>query len=60
MRTIGLILIVLSVCTVHATEKPNIIIIYADDMGYGDCSVNNPESKIPTPNIEVRSWSTCR
>lgn len=52
MRTIGLILIVLSVCTVHATEKPNIIIIYADDMGYGDCSVNNPESKIPTPNID--------
>ena len=32
--------------------KPNIIVIYADDMGYGDCTVNNPESKIPTPNID--------
>lgn len=33
-------------------EKPNIIVIYADDMGYGDCTVNNPESKIRTPNID--------
>jgi arylsulfatase A-like enzyme len=35
-----------------SAEKPNIIVIYADDMGYGDCTVNNPESKIPTPNID--------
>lgn len=37
---------------VLAEEKPNIIVIYADDMGYGDCTVNNSESKIPTPNID--------
>ncbi len=37
---------------VSSAEKPNIIIIYADDMGYGDCTANNPESKIPTPNID--------
>ena len=37
---------------VSSKEKPNVIIIYADDMGYGDCTVNNPESMIPTPNID--------
>jgi len=52
MRTSAIILpLVLSV-TAQAAEKPNIIVIYADDMGYGDCTVNNPESKIPTPNID--------
>jgi arylsulfatase A-like enzyme len=30
---------------------PNIIVILADDMGYGDISYYNPESKIPTPNL---------
>lgn len=37
---------------VLSKENPNIIVIYADDMGYGDCTVNNPDSKIPTPNID--------
>ncbi len=37
---------------VLSEEKPNIIFILADDMGYGDCSCNNPESKIRTPNID--------
>lgn len=32
--------------------KPNIVIIYADDMGYGDISCQNPESKIATPNLD--------
>jgi len=35
-----------------ASAKPNIIFILADDQGFGDVSVLNPKSKIPTPNID--------
>ncbi len=33
-------------------QKPNIVFILADDMGYGDLGCYNPESKIATPNID--------
>jgi arylsulfatase A len=32
-------------------DRPNIIIILADDMGYGDVQALNPDSKVPTPNL---------
>lgn len=35
-----------------AADTPNIIVILADDQGFGDVSVLNPESKIATPNID--------
>ena len=32
-------------------SKPNILFILVDDMGYGDISAFNPDSKIPTPAL---------
>ena len=34
-------------------KHPNIILILADDMGYGDPRCYNPDSKVPTPHIDT-------
>lgn len=37
----------------NAADKPNVVIILCDDLGYGDVRVNNPASKVPTPSLDA-------
>ena len=33
-------------------RKPNVVLFFVDDMGYGDVSCLNPDGKIPTPHFD--------
>jgi arylsulfatase A len=53
MKTFRLpIIYILALATIALAEsRPNIIFIMADDMGSGDVQALNPNSKVPTPNL---------
>ena len=44
----------------HHQTKPNIVLILADDLGYGDVSCYNSEAKVATPNIDRLAKSGMR
>jgi arylsulfatase A-like enzyme len=44
--------LLLLVGAASAAERPNIVVILADDMGYGDPRCFNPQSKISTPCLD--------
>jgi arylsulfatase A len=49
---VGSMLVPCHCCTGQLHNKPNIVFIMADDMGFGDVGCYNPESKIDTPNMD--------
>src|SRR5687767_12559249 len=52
MKVKGLVIaIVLSATTAAAQNRPNIVLIYADDLGYGDVSAYGATA-LTTPNID--------
>lgn len=42
------------------TKPMNVLILYADDLGFGDLSIQNPKSKIPTKNLDALAKSSMR
>lgn len=44
----------------NGEELPNVLILYADDLGYGDLGCYNADSKIPTPNLDRLAKSGMR
>ncbi len=58
-RSLVVVLCIVTIGLFHKTtnaaakdDRPNLLFILADDMGYGDVQALNPESKIPTPHLD--------
>jgi arylsulfatase A len=54
MKSLALLLaqITLLCAPAWAATKPHVLLILADDLGYGDLRCYNTQSKVPTPNID--------
>lgn len=52
MKNVYALICCLLVVRVAVAERPNVIVIYTDDQGFGDASCLNPDSKFQTPNID--------
>lgn len=53
MKTgLALVCSLIMAAAAFSIEKPNILVILADDLGFGDVRCYNSESKVPTPNLD--------
>lgn len=63
MRTLHYILLSLWLSAIAPAaadaDSPNIVIILADDMGFGDVQALNPDSRIPTPHLDRLQEEGC-
>ncbi len=44
--------LILGTSAIAEVHRPNIIVIYTDDQGFGDVSYLNPDAKFQTPNLD--------
>lgn len=51
-RVFVLIALALAGCASVEPSHPNVVVIYTDDQGYGDCSAFNPNAGFRTPNMD--------
>lgn len=52
-KLLGIVILLCSLSgSAQHIKKPNIIIIYTDDQGYGDVGALNPDAKFNTPNMD--------
>jgi arylsulfatase A len=54
MKSLSILIVQISLVCGHAlaAAKPHVLLILADDLGYGDVRCYNAKSKVPTPNID--------
>lgn len=48
----GLLLVACSALAGPPSQAPNLVLILADDLGWGDLHCYNPDSRIPTPHLD--------
>ena len=51
MKLLTILLCLLS-ATIYAAKRPNVVILYADDMGVADVSYGDKTAKIQTPHLD--------